>query len=286
MIQKSIVASVVATLLLPMVANAEEETTYWIGINMMPISPQIQHHLADDVKGVMIGEVVTGTPAEDAGLMQFDIIVRANDIAVDTPEVISTVVTKSEGEEVQFRVLRKGKEQDVDVTPAVRPAVDFRAHPRLREQFPRQLIEQWFTNDDVDIEILRDGFLLEDEAELPNNTRIEISRENDGPARIRIDKDGNEWIGTEEDLGKVEDEALRKKLRSMFEKNGPPELRQFLPKHLKGLKGFNIDEEDVIQLPRQFAPQQMNESLQKSLKEMKKQLDELTHRIDELSANK
>ena len=285
MIRKSIAASLLATLLLPLVANSQEQATYWIGVNMMPISPQIQHHLADEVKGVMIGEVVPGTPAEDAGIMQFDIIVRANDAVVDTPEVISTAVVESEGKEVNFRILRKGKELNVVVTPAPRPSVDIRAEAGLERQFPRHLIRKWFSGDDVDIEILRDGFLLEEE-KLPNNTRIEISRENDGPARIRIEKDGNEWIGTEDDLGKVEDEALRNKLRSMFEKNGPPQFRQFLPQHLKTLKGFNIDEEDVIRLPSEFAPRQMNESLKESLEEMKKQLDELTHRIDELSPEK
>lgn len=61
--------------------------------------------------------IITGSPAEKAGLKEKDIITKVNGIAIDeNNSLVSLLGRKAVGEEVQLTIIRDGKEQTVKVT--------------------------------------------------------------------------------------------------------------------------------------------------------------------------
>ncbi len=113
-----------------------QENDYWVGALIGPVPEPILVHISKDLlaegKGVFLNEVVQGSPAEKAGLKQFDIVTKVGGETVD-PESFIEKVRESKGEKIVCEVLRSGKIQTLDLTPEVRPAQPqgFRLHPRI-----------------------------------------------------------------------------------------------------------------------------------------------------------
>ncbi len=60
-------------------------------------------------KGLTVLAVVRGSPAAKAGLMRGDMLLKINDIALDKPEELSTVVNKFQGQNVAIQYQREGE---------------------------------------------------------------------------------------------------------------------------------------------------------------------------------
>lgn len=83
----------------------------WLGIKM---------DQADG--GVMVHEIIDGSPAKNAGLQLEDVITKIDGKAVgSTGDVASRVRAAAAGDKLKFTVKRGGKEQDIEVTLAARP---------------------------------------------------------------------------------------------------------------------------------------------------------------------
>jgi regulator of sigma E protease len=67
----------------------------------------------------VVGGVSAGLPAEKAGLLPDDRIVAVSGKAIETWEDLSHAVLSSEGKSLHLRILREGKEFELDVTPAL-----------------------------------------------------------------------------------------------------------------------------------------------------------------------
>ena len=107
------------------------------GITLTPEIAQAMD-LADDQKGALIEQVVTGSPAEKAGLLASDkafdlngeqvmiggdIVTAVDGKAVETMQDLSAAVrAQKPGDEVELTVLRNGKEIKVSVTLGERTA--------------------------------------------------------------------------------------------------------------------------------------------------------------------
>jgi S1-C subfamily serine protease len=64
-----------------------------------------------------VGEVVKGSPAEKAGLMQGDLITAANDKAITSPkDIVELVQASKPGDSVVLSVRRQGEAQPVEIT--------------------------------------------------------------------------------------------------------------------------------------------------------------------------
>jgi len=113
-----------------------QEDDYWVGALIGPVPEPILVHISEDLlaegKGVFLNEVVEGSPAEKAGLKQFDIVAKVGGEPVD-PESFIEKVRESKGEKLVCEVLRTGKLQTLDLTPEVRPAQQqgFHLQPRI-----------------------------------------------------------------------------------------------------------------------------------------------------------
>ncbi len=94
----------------------------WLGVQIKPVTAEVAHVLgltAD--QGVMIEDVVAGSPAEKAGLQAGDVILRfgSHDIA-DMRDLTRNVASESAGTETEVEVFRGGERIALDVVLATR----------------------------------------------------------------------------------------------------------------------------------------------------------------------
>jgi len=96
------------------------KTHPFIGVQLGSLTTQIRNYLGYNGKGgVVVGNVVPGSPADQVGLQQGDVIVQLNHVGVSKPEdVTNTVKTMKVGQKVSLLVWRQGNLQPVDVTLA------------------------------------------------------------------------------------------------------------------------------------------------------------------------
>jgi len=94
----------------------------YIGVYMESLNPQISNYLKYRGNGVVVVNVIQGSPADKAGLQQGDVIVELNHQKVASPEDISKAVAAQKiGDRVSLLVWRGGNLQPVDVTLANQP---------------------------------------------------------------------------------------------------------------------------------------------------------------------
>jgi hypothetical protein len=96
--------------------------TTWLGLETAPPSPQLVDHL--DLKpgfGLIVTHVMEESPAAKAGVKVNDILLRLGDQELVNFEQLSVLVrSKGEGDKVMLTVLRKGKEQKLEVVLGTR----------------------------------------------------------------------------------------------------------------------------------------------------------------------
>jgi Do/DeqQ family serine protease len=96
----------------------------WLGVSLQPLNDDLAQALgAPKGKGAVVARVLPGGPAEKAGLLQNDVIVRFGDAAVEDLQQLQRLVGDAPVDRpVTLRVLRQGKEVSVAVTIAEAPA--------------------------------------------------------------------------------------------------------------------------------------------------------------------
>jgi serine protease Do len=92
-------------------------TRSWLGVLIQHITPELQDSLELKTrKGALVGEVFEGSPAEKAGLLRGDVIIRFNGDEVGSQRELPTMVAfLPVGQEVDVVVVRNGKEITVEV---------------------------------------------------------------------------------------------------------------------------------------------------------------------------
>jgi serine protease Do len=101
----------------PQLQEKGHVTRGWLGVSIQEMTPELAKSFGlTDNKGALVGQVLTGSPAEKAGIEQGDVIVEFDGKAIseskDLPQVVaSTPVGKS----VNVKLLRNGKTLDRSV---------------------------------------------------------------------------------------------------------------------------------------------------------------------------
>ncbi len=111
-------------LAIPPMALAGEDTATtttknaYLGVRMQEIEGGLAEALGmKEDGGVLIGQVIEGSPAAQAGLEGGDIVVKVDGSAVGTPEELRALIRgKSSGESIKVEVLRDSKSKTVAVT--------------------------------------------------------------------------------------------------------------------------------------------------------------------------
>ncbi|MFQ3614449.1 MAG: HhoA/HhoB/HtrA family serine endopeptidase [Cyanobacteriota bacterium] len=104
----------------------------FLGIRMITLNPEMVERLNRDPErpttltvqeGVLIGQVIPGSPAEQIGLQEGDVITQINDQPIrDAEQVQQMVEATGVGNALNVRVIRDGQEQAFEVRTGVLPA--------------------------------------------------------------------------------------------------------------------------------------------------------------------
>ena len=99
----------------------------YIGVTFDQLTPglAVSLDLDRDIKGIIVTEVMKGTPAEEAGLQQYDVIVELDGESVgNNNEFLNRVAMYKPGTKIKLVVLRDGKRKPVTIKLGKRPPTE------------------------------------------------------------------------------------------------------------------------------------------------------------------
>ena len=92
----------------------------YLGVSIDRLPDSVRAQLPDTIpreQGILVEQVMKGSPAEKAGLQPFDILLQYNDQKLFAPEQLTRLVgSESGGQPVKLTVVRGGKISTLDVT--------------------------------------------------------------------------------------------------------------------------------------------------------------------------
>src|SRR5688572_4551073 len=98
-------------------------TRGWIGVGVQDMTKEFAESFKlSDTRGALISQVVSGSPAERAGVKPGDILVAVNGNGVkDSASVLNLIAALDPGSQATLRVLRNREPSEVQVTTGRRP---------------------------------------------------------------------------------------------------------------------------------------------------------------------
>lgn len=94
---------------------------YFIGVPVGPVDDVLRAHLEIPAgRGLVATDVVSGSPAEKAGIKKHDILLEANDKPLTDTQSLLDAIQKSEGKPVELKLYRAGEMLTLSVTPSKR----------------------------------------------------------------------------------------------------------------------------------------------------------------------
>ena len=200
---------------------------YWLGILATPVEPPLKVHLRLE-RGVLVEQIVPESPAAKAGIEVHDILLKFGDVELADVDGLQEAVAGNENREVPVTLLRAGQQKTVQVKPEERPADSRLAFPARSGQWDqitemlKRLDRGEFGEDPLRMFFVRPGFVVPKEFKqrrfelfssppemlrLPKGTRVTLTREHEGPVKIKVEKDDRTWEVTEEELDQLPEEV-------------------------------------------------------------------------------
>jgi serine protease Do len=108
----------------------------WLGVYIQDVTPEIakQFNLTE-AKGVLVGDVIKNSPAEDVGIKTGDIIMKVNDEEVNSPEELQDKIRDVEiGKNADIEVMRDGKTINFIVEIVEMPTVEVEGNESPKEK--------------------------------------------------------------------------------------------------------------------------------------------------------
>ena len=201
--------------------KAVELPAYWIGVALRDADPSLLAHLKLD-SGVLVGEVIDGSPAATAGLKSLDIITHSGETAIKTGEDLLKAVGNAKDKELTLTIYREGKKESVRLTPAKRPEDQLAPHPpRAVETQPREAVERalrlWKDRaGPLELDLLGPGVVVRAEpTPIPDDMKITVEREGPKKAKITVKQGENSWGANEKEIDTLP-EVARPHVRMML----------------------------------------------------------------------
>ncbi len=209
---------------LPMIEPFEpiRPSDYWIGLNCLPAQDALRAQLElPEGTGLVVELVVPDSPAAEAGIERFDVIVKADGKPLEGLQDLIDAVDAAKEKELKLELRRGGKSVEVTVKPAKRPESDLPALPRERPmEPPYDWIQRYFggfvrpgEGEDVPwrFRYWGPGGILPPDAKprppLPGNMSVTITRSGDEPAKIVVKRGDEKWEITEDQLDKLPEDV-------------------------------------------------------------------------------
>jgi hypothetical protein len=97
--------------------NTPTEKRPWVGVSISPAPEALRHQLKlSDGVGLLVEFVQPHSPASDAGIKPFDLLLKLDDQWLINPEQFSVLIRmRHAGDEVKLSFLRQAREQGVTV---------------------------------------------------------------------------------------------------------------------------------------------------------------------------
>lgn len=98
-------------------------TRGWIGVELQPITPALAESFQlGSTAGAIIGGVLTGGPADKAGVKPGDVLLSIDGRAVADPQdVLNTITALAPGRDAKLKMKRKGQDLELAVAVGRRP---------------------------------------------------------------------------------------------------------------------------------------------------------------------
>lgn len=101
------------------VLNAPQSDV-WIGVRLTPIPDVLAAHIGAD--GLLLSNVAVGSPADEAGLKQFDVILSMNGNEIRTIEDVHTLLQSAKpNDNADLVLIREGRKRTRKLTLTARP---------------------------------------------------------------------------------------------------------------------------------------------------------------------
>lgn len=96
----------------------------WLGVSIQNLTPELARQFdIKDEKGVLVGDVVEGGPAEKAGLQRGDVIVEFEGKKIEDPNQLRNAVANTEpGKEAKLKIIRDKKTIEKTITISELPS--------------------------------------------------------------------------------------------------------------------------------------------------------------------
>ncbi|MCI5162087.1 MAG: PDZ domain-containing protein, partial [Candidatus Electrothrix sp. AX5] len=110
-------------------------TRGWLGLAIQDMNEDLaQSFGVNKAEGILVAEIIKGSPAKKAGIQQGDIILSLNGKKiVDVTGLRNRIAMTPPGSEVSLQIIREGRKKDVRVVIAEQPA-DFSQATRMRSR--------------------------------------------------------------------------------------------------------------------------------------------------------
>lgn len=285
-----------------------EPSDYWLGIACSPVPPSLRTQLdLPEEQGLLVQAVVPDSPAANAGIEQYDFLLRADDKPLAEPSDLVAVIETVKDGTLRIDLIRDGQAKTVEATPSKRPEEARRSVGVMPDSNDWQTMERWLqtirpgTESDgrrppMHFRFVHPGAIVPRDAlvasPLPPNMSVVISKEGDQPAKIVVKRGDEKWETTETDLDKlpadVRPHVERMLGRGLFGVVGNLPAFTFVPKETPtgDLPPFDFAPKEVpdVEGPRGLvpAPEMRPPRGPDLLERMEKRFDEMNRRMDKL----
>lgn len=279
---------------------------HWVGLQCSKIDPALQAQLGlEEGKGVLVEAVVKDSPGAKAGIEKYDVLIRAGDRELTRVQDLIDEVDKVKNGKLSIELIRKGEKKTVELTPEKRPPIEALDHEAVGES-PEEwknffdYMQQWEPGKDgrpsMKFRFWRQpGTILPGQPSpaerLPDNVKIEIRKEGEKPAEIKVTRGDESWSVNENELDKLPEDLRPHIERMLGAAHGPTGWWGITPQGFKlpdaaqdwGSmieKRFEEMNRRIDRLPNPLEGQ--DGVLEKRFEDMNRRLDQLRNSIDEL----
>jgi hypothetical protein len=249
----------------------EASSPYYIGLGLDELSDQLKAQL-DLEHGVVVADVFPDSPAAKADIKRHDILIKAGETDVQSPQDVLKAVNEAQDKELPLVVLRAGKKVKVTVTPTKRP-MEARA-PREQEGGDSEGRGRFgFARGEG-----RDALFLYHPGvmlgkgmvkfgELPADISISIKKLGKEPAQIAVKKGEKSWEVTEDKLSDLPEEVravverflaggLPERMAFRLSRGGmPPMAMPMDPRSAEGQEAIQRAQAEVAKAQKQLEEQ-------------------------------
>lgn len=233
---------------------------WWLGLQTEAVSdPVLRKQLGLGEHGLVVIEVLPGSPAAKAGLEQHDILIDAAGVELRTVDDLLAAVAKHGGKSLSISLLRNGKKTTVEAKPGKRPQDDDEDNVERPQRFnvevhtenAKKAIDELMGElhkhgapGAMQFRVVGPGVVgpgvvgaraMAGAAELPKDVKITISRQGSEPAQVTVKRGDKTWEATADKLDAIP-EDLRRHVEPMlgqgmhwtyrFEDKLPAEVRE------------------------------------------------------------